>query len=221
MHIESGPLARLLGDAENIAHTEWSQSISSFRGKYRYGPAYLKFVKESVSSIVRLLYKDQSEADPQLLLDYFGLAVDSSEDLPSDVLPEATSRGGTRRPPNPVLPPPSPPRYRVSKVSGGFSIARGHPDAELPDTLSIAVAYDVRRGSALARYHPADFRLDDAERVVELRDAEMVEKASNRLRVRILGPDFHVGVTGFDPNRDLYVRVNAETKEESVDRPPN
>ncbi len=75
--IDDAPLARLLGDAENPAHTDWDDSSSHFKGKYINGPATLRFVKNTVAEICQMLARDPSEEDP-LLLDVFPIATDDT-----------------------------------------------------------------------------------------------------------------------------------------------
>ena len=59
--IERGALATMLGDSENPAHTQWQKDGSKFKDKYYYGPAFIRFVADSVSEIVRI----STEAEDQ------------------------------------------------------------------------------------------------------------------------------------------------------------
>ncbi|HBI47091.1 MAG TPA: hypothetical protein DDY78_30195, partial [Planctomycetales bacterium] len=67
------PLATLLGDSENISHTEWQKEGSNYKDKYVFGPANLEFVSNSVAEIVRLVSETEEEADPAILIDLFSL----------------------------------------------------------------------------------------------------------------------------------------------------
>ena len=101
-------------------------------------------------------------------------------------------------------------RFTLSKVAGGFTITRGHPDAPPPAVLEISVAYDRRRGSPLKKYVPADFRINEAPIKIESDGAKVGERQKNRLVVKIQKPEFSITLAGFDENRDLFVDVQAK-----------
>ena len=101
-------------------------------------------------------------------------------------------------------------RFTLSKVAGGFTITRGHPDAPLPAILEISVAYDRRRGNALDKYVPADFKINEAPIKTESVGAKVGERQKNRLIATIQKPEFSITVAGFDENRDLVVDVQAK-----------
>jgi hypothetical protein len=68
----------------------------------------------------------------------------------------------------------------------------------------IRVAYDVRKGDPLAKWHSADFLLE--ERVVELLGVGSERFDSNGLELTVTEPErFRVAASGFDPHRDLVV----------------
>ena len=71
--VEDSPLATLLGDSENPAHTQWQRESSHFKNKYTYGPSYIEFVIGSVAAIVRAIVETEQEIDPTLLTDFFPL----------------------------------------------------------------------------------------------------------------------------------------------------
>jgi hypothetical protein len=207
--VDDKPLATLLGDSENPAHTQWQKDGSNYKGKYTYGEANIRFVVNSVHEIVRLISGANQEADRSLLVDLFSLPA-----APGD--PDAVrtrGRAPTPEPDGPVQPPPpvNPPEprlrsYRVSRIRGGFTVSAG--DGPPPDALEIRAAYDVRRGSALGKWNRADFLFVRAPiRIEEDEGVEIVEHADNRIVVQVTAPEFRLSVTGFDENRDLYVRV--------------
>ena len=92
---------------------------------------------------------------------------------------------------------------------------RGDNGAPVPEVMEVRVAYDVRRGSALGRYSVADFCLDKPPIVLqpEARNVDVQEIGGNRILARIVAEDFALHVVGFDPRRQLYIRVS--TKEAS------
>jgi hypothetical protein len=100
--------------------------------------------------------------------------------------------------------------YTLSKVASGFAITKGQPGVPFPAEIRIAVAYDRRRGSPLAKYSPFDFKINETPLAVEVSGGQVTEALLNRLVVRITDADFRVKVTGFDENRDLFVDVDAK-----------
>ena len=105
--------------------------------------------------------------------------------------------------------------FQIEKTDGGFSIFRGSPDSQPPALLEIRVAYDVRRGTPLKRYKPADFRLDRAPiHVTAVTEITVRECAENRLLVEPTGPDFRLEVSGFDLERDVFVEAKPKEKQD-------
>ncbi len=69
------------------------------------------------------------------------------------------------------------------------------------------VAFDVRRGSAFAKYLTEDFELlKGSIEATEIEGLEIVDVAPNAMRIRISAPDFTLKISGFDVNRDLVVQ---------------
>jgi hypothetical protein len=207
---DDGPIAAFLRDAENPSHTEWQHDGSNFRGKYRSGRADLTFVKRSVHEIVRILSETESKVDKILLADFFYLpaadAVHSRDQRPG-------GESGDKSP-IPATPGQRPIPFRVQKIQGGFSILPGDKPLVRPCILEIRAAYDVRRGNPLKRYRTSDFRIEAAPIRFEPppKGVEVLQFENNHLRVEVCDPDFHLHVAGFDPRRDLYVKI--ESREE-------
>lgn len=88
----------------------------------------------------------------------------------------------------------------------------------MPKLIEIRAAYDVRRGNALKKYDPADFNLADAE--FQLKPAphgvQIVERAKNRMLVKVMAPDFELSVIGFDTKRDVLVNINVKEAEDAA-----
>lgn len=78
----------------------------------------------------------------------------------------------------------------------------------LPNGLSITVAYDRSRGNPLAKYDKADFDLELLSK--NLTGVRNSRCANNQMLVQLTEEDFEIVVTGFDPNRDIFVQVTAD-----------
>ncbi len=78
--IERGPLATMLGDSENPAHTQWQKHGSKFKDKYYSGGATIRFVSDSVAEIVRVSTEAEDQEDPSLLSDIFSIPAEEGEE---------------------------------------------------------------------------------------------------------------------------------------------
>lgn len=208
--VDKGPLADMLRDAENIAHTEWLKNSANFKDKYRYGSSVIDFVVGSATRFQRWLVDESGKEDPALLVDLFSLPVVEEEVSP--ITPTRKPKpgggkvsgikGGAKRGPSPFV---------VNKAGTGFSV-RVNPDADdLPQSVRIQVAYDVLKGNPFNSWKSLDFELLSGGVVQEppLRDGVLVSQEDNVLVYRVTGEEFEVGFNGFDTNRDLVVAANA------------
>jgi len=202
--VDDSPLATLLGDSENPAHTQWQRDSSHFKGKYTYGPSYIELVTGSVAAIVRAIVEDENAIDRTLLIDFFSLP--SGGDGKNN---KGAGEKDKKEKEGPEIIDPKPPklaRFRINRIVGGFSVTQGHPDAKLPHQIEISVAYDVRRGNPMSRYRPADFVVGQGPIKIAATELALVEASGNHILASPSGKEFCLTVTGFDPNRDLVVR---------------
>ena len=207
--VEDPPLATLLGDSENPAHTQWQRESSNFKSKYNYGPSYITFVTGSVAAIVRAIVATEQEIDPTLLTDFFpspsggdGAQEDSAGDKDKDKKQKTTKKIDT-----PVR---KPQRFHVNRVKGGFSVTPGDANAAPSPRIEIRAAYDVRRGNAMSRYRPEDFRLDKSPIKTKTKGLDILDCEDNRILVAVQDKDFYLTVNGFDENRDLVIRATVK-----------
>jgi hypothetical protein len=222
---EEGPLATLLGDSENPAHTEWQKRSKNFENKYEHGDANLSFVVNSVSEIIRFVTEADKEADKRILVDVFSLPADPDDldAVNTKVKKEQGNRPG-KQSPLPGNPPPaaSPKRFRVDKVPGGFRVQPGDQDATVPKLLYVRVAYANRSPNPLKKYHPADFQLDKLP-ITSMSEGMNLTfrpgdvKHGNEILAEVIDKDFQLTVTGFDENRDLFVKVTVPKEDSDGD----
>lgn len=174
---------------------------------YVSGRTDLAFVTRSVHEIIRILNESEQEEDATLLVDVFSLPADLDGIQSGDVVDE-DEEGGVTPDDTPPPPPPKPRAFRMDRVTGGFVVtASGVDDAPVPEALEVSVAYDTRRGNPLKRYNVADFQLGEAPVEIALSGLRLDECSGNRMVVMLTEADFRLEVTGFDANRDLYLRV--------------
>lgn len=204
--IEPGPLANLLGDSENPAHTEWRKDTKGLQDKYSYATHCLAFVKNSVATITRYLSEGDVSPDQSLLLDSFSLPI---EEAGSVTIDKIKNKSGVK-PDKPDIPPIAtrPARFRLDPNKGGFVLTQGSKECAPPYELDVAIAYDLRGGNPLKNYNEADFSL--TRKPITLQsdgDVAITVNEGNRFSVQVNQLPFAITVSGFDTNRDLYVRV--------------
>jgi hypothetical protein len=124
--IDDLALAGFLRDAENPSHTEWPHKGSNFDGKYKSGPADLRFIKRTIHEIVSALVETDKKEDPTAFIDFFSLPAAADDPAaikgkgPKNKVKKDETEADDTKPPDPPPPPPPPPRFRVQRVRGGF-----------------------------------------------------------------------------------------------------
>src|SRR5690625_4144595 len=220
--IERGPLATLLGDSENPAHTEWEKNSDKFRDKYNHGPSTIDFVRFSVRNLVRLLTQADSEADYTALADIFYLNLPEDENEPSRSRrkqPGAASNGGKEVVPPMDLPPSRPTYHQLNQSAGGFVLKGVADNMQLPTTkrlYEVRLAYDsgsaATTQTALKRWDKNDFDLS-IPKYVNAPVAQKVEDfvvGGNTMTFLANPADFYVSVDGFDQRRDLIISIRSK-----------
>ncbi|MEW6286711.1 MAG: hypothetical protein AB1509_10830 [Chloroflexota bacterium] len=207
--VEDKPLATLLGDSENPAHTQWQKDSSNFKNKYPNGKNYIEFVTKIVSNIIAALGAQEKQKDPYLFADIFSLPFDSMEDQPTSPFDVSQRKGDKETKEKKLKIKTQTKPFQISKIQGGFKIIPGPSAIVLPLQLKILTAYDLRKGNPLSKYHPSDFRLDTSPIRYKdsLKGVDILEVKNNQMLVQIIDPDFQLVVQGFDEKRDLFVRV--------------
>ena len=198
---------------------------SNYKGKYSYPAENLSFVINSVSEIIRFITDADKEADKTILIDVFSLPMEPED---PDAINTKVKKGlgnlpGKKTPPVANPPPPQPRRFQVEKVQGGFRVRPGDPEAPIPQRLVVRVAYVVRSGNPLNKYDPADFELSKGPIAVEHKGMDLTFGASdkrqgNEIQAQVTDKDFLLTVTGFDENRDLFVKVTVPQEETDGDQ---
>ena len=197
--IDEPALSRFLGDAENPAHSDWSERADKVRTQYDHGAWTLRFVKNSASFLASLLARPPVGRDRDLLADLFSIDVpeESHEERAQMRIPIrglAPAGNGTEA------------AITIAKVTGGFSIKAS--DAEVGRAIRGEVAYRVRAGNPFRKHSPFDFDLASGSVVQIQADGVRVRAtAVNAFELVPTAAKFQVSMKGFDPRRDLVVRV--------------
>jgi hypothetical protein len=204
MIAEEEPIAAFLGDAENAAHTRWNSRAEKLRKNFVNPQARLQMIRNSVLSFYDLLAQALEEEDERALMSFFWT------ELPEK--PDRKKPGLVTPPIIPTPPEPKPRPIRIERIDGGFSLRpdQGVGKVAFPLRCAVKAAYDTVSGNPFKRYEPLDFdftKRGGPDVMVSVGAVEIVEKKSNELILEIRDTSFRVDVTGFDPNRDLQVRL--------------
>jgi hypothetical protein len=205
--IEDKPLATLLGDSENPAHTQWQKDSSNFRNKYKFGKSYIEFVTNIVSDIVSSLSAQEEELDSKLILDIFSLPAEE-EEAKREIKKKDEKPGSEQNTPD-IKVHHNDKKFILEQITGGFSVKSNNAKLSYPAKVEIDVAYDTRKGNPLQKYDISDFRLDQSPIKVRKppKGMNIIKIRENVIYAEITKDDFEISATGFDQNRDLYVKV--------------
>ncbi len=204
-------ISTFLGDAENPAHSDWSERNDKIRGLYENGPYTLRYVKNAIAQLAAALSTPPAGRAPDLLADIFSVEVPGEDSGQADHggadAPQAAEVGG----PTPKIAAPAiagRASMRIAGIAGGFVI-QGIGAGEAPaTTLKAEAAYRTRSGDPFRKYSPFDFSIGRNGVTLTSDGAQVGTAQENRIEFQPLRPDFQLTVTGFDPRRDLVVRVS-------------
>jgi len=196
------PICTMLGDAENPAHTDWVKNSSNFKGKYKYAPSQLDYVRQAPSNVCGVLAQSDTPIHRTALIDIFYVSDDDGQRGQGG----PTNTPGQRTPPRAHPKPVSRPQpFTIREVAGGVVISSTDTPLAPDKLLEVALAYDVFSGDPINKFSPLDFRLKDLQRSI---DGIVVDSMQdNKLLLRNADPDFRIEILGFDANRDLVVKV--------------
>lgn len=205
-------ISAFLGDAENPAHTKWIFNAEKLRKNYVAPEKRLRVIKNAVINFYDMLIQAEEEEDEKALSRYF-FTQEPENQGKSSGKPESTPSDNGLDTPDP-----KPTIARLHTVESGFSIRKGPAaaDAVYPIRFRIKAAYDTASGNPFKKYNPLDFSFSRKSglKIGATKDTvKLIESSDNELEFEVTGEQFQVDVTGFDPNRDLLVKLKSETME--------
>jgi hypothetical protein len=208
--IEEPALSRFLGDAENPAHSDWSERADKIRTLYDHGASTLRYVKNSASALAALLSQPPVGRERDFLADLF--SIDAPDDSLHDgaVAARIPIRAGAGRTPGSegttAEVAPRGGGVTISRVAGGFTV-RG-TDATVGLPLRGEIAYRVRAGNPFRKHSPFDFDLlAGSDITTQAEGVRLRPTAVNTFELVPSAEKFQISMKGFDPRRDLIVRV--------------
>jgi hypothetical protein len=200
--IHEGPLNELLRDAEGPAHTQWSDTRDKFRGRYRHGSSWLKFVKTAPSQVSNCLFGTEGDRDATALVDMFPKSLDIDGGKSGKKTSGSGVKGNTPGKPEDI-PEGNDPRIELFAADDGFQFA-----VDEPGLVAFDMAFDVSRGNPFSKWHRIDFKAEELNVLVLEGDARVLSRSGNHIEVEILsGGRTKVSISGFKDERDLRVRA--------------
>lgn len=209
--IEKLPLATMLGDAENPAHTEWHKDSLKFKGKYDNGPYTLSFVKSSLKAIAQELTKVAKDFDEEILKDIFSFVERAAESPTTTRRVQGKNRGDTtdEAPELDIEGRDSP--VTISRLEDGVQIASPGRLQEPGQNVMLWFAYDVHNGDPFKKYDIADFDLaNDRSLLIYGEGVKFLKRELNFVEFLVDSVPYKVVVQGFDWHRDVKVKARWE-----------
>jgi len=195
------PVCRFLGDAENPAHTLWNPRSPRIAARYRNARDTVLFIREAMVSLLDTLTQVSEEEDRAALSEIFFTPKkaerqqNSRETVPGDEMPSLDELAL--------------PKFALWPVSGGFSL-KGGPGLkaeDLPLSLTVTTAYEIRSGNPFKKYNPCDYKLEEPPIRIVNSGLTDLRPSGQRVDFIATSTDFHLEVSGFDLHRDLKLKV--------------
>jgi hypothetical protein len=212
--IEDKALVKLLGNAENPAHTEWQKDSSHFRGKYIEGDKVISFIEKSIDNLCSLLIKPTEGIDKDLMKDIFFIEIPEDEPDEPDESDEPDGPDKEKPKPPKLEKKPSPFIIEQETATGGFIVKNNSEYEGFSGNIKIKTAYLVVKGSPLNRYSSYDFDISKPPITISASGVNNLKYNENNISFNsISGNDFKLEVKGFDEHRDLFIKANHYDKE--------
>lgn len=211
VNVDTGPLAKLLGDTEGPAHEDWDTSSERPDREWIKWKGRVTFIRKIVDTLVEVLNPPISQPDFDVLSDFFSIEHTSGPQRQKQIGDEHSGRG--------ALPPIQSEEkwFHLTQRTGGFTITR-NSRVPIPKNakLKVSVAYDIPRGDPLRSWNPIDFELGDKPQCLRPNGGglKVYRTKGNILKLSEFMDQFSISISGFDPHRDLFVRIDEMTETE-------
>ena len=207
---EQEPMAAMLRDSEPPAHNRWFPDSPRVKGNWVAAPRIIREVLNYPARLLRLLEAPTEELQKEVFADIFFVP----ERKPIPPVCGGDGNNGKKKDDH-IAPPNTASLVRISRLDDGFQVrllTGSRSKLGAGDTLRLRAAYSILRVSnPLTRYRPEDFRLHgDGAVDVAITGAEASYPGPfNEIHLRITdAATFSLAAHGFDPNRDLHIRVD-------------
>lgn len=210
--VQRDGIGRMLGEAENPAHTKWGDEKKLIEAGYKYRRDNVAFVRKAPSELLGMLTVVDEQQDTVALVDLFPRPAATGADMPQQSPKKGPGRRRKRRVIEevPPIPPARPQQFRIDGRAAGFRVTSTN---EAPDAVRIQAGY-VGGQNPFRTPKPKDILDFDFARpgaegiVIEPVNATIEVVAPNEFILRrVREGRFEVDVSGFDTNRDVAVRT--------------
>jgi hypothetical protein len=207
--IQEPKLSDLLVAAEEPTHRNWNARRPKVIALYSAPDKVLNAVRNAALRLVQLI-SPEGQRDETALAIYFAdpAAGDTKRKGSAGPLPNAIN---PEPPPFPNIPKPRPKPVRVVPLKDGFSVrVVANPDSKtsFPLQCEAEMAYATTMGDAYKLWDAADFWLNQEDRFpVVGAGIEALERDGNILNFVLIGEGSELTVSGFDPRRQLDIRL--------------
>lgn len=192
-----------LAGAEEPAHEKLNEDLDAYKNNYDNAVPTLRFIRNSLNKAVQEFDETDQEPMRGLLSDIFSVPKKDEEESEEGTETEGgneTEGGG--EPPKER----TPQQVDAKQIDGGFEVVCAEK-ATPPVERRIVVAYDIQRGSPEKNYEKFDFELDEEPIEIENNDVTIRDINENEAKITLNSKESSLKFTGFDRNRDLWVRV--------------
>lgn len=206
--IHDTDLARMLGDSENPAHTEWQADSRNFKGKYVDGKEALVFVKGTLKQIYDRLQRPIEGIQKDLLIDFFSIPIETVEERKEKKLPKPdVGDDEVNEPEIPLVNGKKRP-YLIEKIASGLKLIKNPDATDVPESMKLKLGYDVPKGNPIKSYQEPDFDVAKKPIKIESSGVYFTKREKNILEFEIENTDhFEISLTGFDEKRDLFIKL--------------
>jgi hypothetical protein len=207
--IDDQALSTFLGDAENPAHSDWSERADKVRTLYDNGAWTLRFVKNSASFLASLLARPPAGRVRDFLADLFWIDIpEETEGQTTVARKPAHGAGESGSASERSSPAGGAGGVTITRISGGFTIKSSGDHTMVGRPLFGEVAYRVRAGNPFRKHSPFDFDLMAAGGIsVQADGVRMRPTSVNAFELMPSAAKYQISMKGFDSRRDLIVRV--------------
>jgi hypothetical protein len=210
--IEEDMISAFLADAEEPTHLKWNASRPRLSEDYKSPKELVRAVRQAMPRLLTLLSGGDSKRDVKALAKYFTKQAESGRRH----RPAGRREGSdTQEPINPPEPRRKPFRLNtdITSVTVLPNGSAGPKVESLPIECELETAYEGLDQDAFAAYDPFDFDLSDGQTFTQThKGISSVVTKNNSIKFAIVEPDFHLTVSGFDPNIRLRARMTFKEK---------
>ena len=217
---KENPLAQLLRQLENVAHTTWQYKNLSQKVKDGYG--HIADIVNLTTRLPGMIISGMSHADEELDKSFF------SNYFSGKALPKGPNLTPDR--PDISIPPSGGQEINIvrSNDNQSYTISLRKRTIDAQHILAIKLAYGISRGNAFKKYTKSDFDLTNISTKItegsisykitegsisyKITEGSISYNESNIIRCAIKSNDFKLILSGFDVYRELVVDAKLEDK---------